>query len=63
MSTLIKRESGSLIKSDSVSSAVGGGMVAAGAATLPVWLIASLLPGGVFIWATLFIVAGFLLYK
>jgi hypothetical protein len=62
MSSLIKRESGVLARNGGVSSAVGGGMVAAGAATLPIWLLATMLPGGILIWATIFIIAGIFIY-
>lgn len=61
MSNLIKKESGVLAPSG-VSSVVGIGLVAGGIGALPVWLLATMLPGGIFVWAAILIVAGVLIY-
>lgn len=58
MSNLIPKSSGSLVKHEGVLDSVSDGLIIAGLGVAPVWLTALLLPGGVFVWAVLYVVAG-----
>jgi hypothetical protein len=58
MTSLIPRSSGGLAKHDGALDTVSDGLIIAGLGVAPVWLTALLLPGGVFIWAVAYVIAG-----
>jgi len=61
MSSALEKRTGSVLSTQTFTSTVGSGMAISGAAAavaLPVWLVASLLPGGMLLWAVLFVVLG-----
>lgn len=59
MSELIPRASGSVEKHDGgVLDSVSDGLIIAGLGVAPVWLTAFLLPGGIAVWAVLYVIAG-----
>ena len=60
MSMLEKRSNGALASS-SASGTVGKGLAVAGTGTLAVSAAAWLLPGGIILWAVVFILAGLFL--
>jgi hypothetical protein len=58
MTNLIPRGSSDLANHDGIADSVSDGLIIAGLGVAPVWLTATLLPGGVFVWAVLYVLAG-----
>lgn len=58
MTSLIPKASSSITKHEGVADTVSDGLILAGLGVAPVWLTAALLPGGLVVWAVLYVLAG-----
>lgn len=58
MSNIVKATQSAVVKSEGTAPVVGGVMMGAGAGALAVGTAAMLLPGGIFLWAILFVLTG-----